>query len=258
MPPPSSKDNQGLLARIASSAEYSIAAALLAVCIVVGGAFWLLRPQESGTEAAPVPAVAVATAPVVDEDAALDDWRRRLGQQFDAIEDQQRQRLAEEEETRRARQRAEDAAAEARRQAELAAQARRAAEAAARERSFLASPAPTAPAVVAATPRPTPTPVPQPSLPVVLEAAIDWSSCQRPNYPALSVNRGEEGVVVVAVDLDASARILNAEVAESSGHARLDRVTLEAVRKCRFTPASENGVAKAATAQVRMTWKLQN
>jgi periplasmic protein TonB len=113
-------------------------------------------------------------------------------------------------------------------------------------------------AVTTTPPRATPTTRAQPTPAAVIEAAIDWSSCQRPGYPALSVTRGEEGVVLVAVDLDANARIVKAEVSQSSGHARLDRVTLEAVRKCRFTPATENGVAKAARADVRLTWKLQN
>ena len=56
---------------------------------------------------------------------------------------------------------------------------------------------------------------------------------------------------------EAEMLILQARVAESSGFARLDRVTLEAVGKCRFAPAREDGVARAATAQVRFTWKLQ-
>lgn len=241
---------RGLLARIAGSAEYSIAAALIAVCLVVGGALWWLQPKE--TESAPAPALSASapTAPAVDERAALDDWKRKLGEQLGAIDEQQRQRAADEE-ARRARQRAEEnAAAEARRQAEQAAQARQQAEA--KARALAAAAKPVAPSASSA-------PQQQPRRqPVIVDAAIDWSSCRRPSYPSLSVNRGEEGVAGIAVDLDAAAQIIQARVAQSSGHARLDRATLEAVRKCRFTPAREDGVAKAATAEVRFTWKLQN
>lgn len=240
---------RGLVARIAGSAEYSIAAALLAVCLVVGGALWWLQPKETETAAAPASSPSAATAPAVDERAALDDWKRKLGEQFGAIDEQQRQRAADED-TRRARQRAEEtAAAEARRQAEQAAQARQQAEA--KARALAAAPKPATPPVPAS-------PAQQRRQPVLVDAAIDWSSCRRPSYPSMSVDRGEEGVAGIAVDLDVAAQIIQARVAQSSGYARLDRATLEAVRKCRFTPAREDGVAKAATAEVRFTWKLQN
>jgi len=239
---------RGLLIRIAGSAEYSIAAALLAVCLVVGGALWWLQPNETETMAAPTPSATAPTAPAADERAALDDWKRKLGEQLGAIDEQQRQRAAEED-ARRARQRAEEnAAAEARRQAEQAAQARQQAEA--KARALASAPKPVAPVATTAAAQPR-------RQPVIVDAAIDWSSCRRPSYPSLSVDREEQGVAAIAVDLDAAAQIIQARVAQSSGHARLDRATLEAVKKCRFTPAREDGVAKAATAEVRFTWKLQ-
>jgi len=247
MSEPASSGSGGLLARIAGSAEYSIAAALILVCAVVGGALFLLRPEEELPAAAPI-ATPTAPAAAVEERAALNDWKRKLGEELGAIDDQQRQRAADDE-ARRARQRAEEAAAaEARRQAEAAAQARAEAEARAREAARASRPA-AAVATVTAPPKP----------PAVIEdAAIDWSSCRRPVYPAASVRRGEEGTVTIAVDVDAAASIRQARVFQSSGHDNLDRATLEAVRRCRFMPAREDGIAKAATAQVRFTWKLQD
>ncbi|PPE71854.1 hypothetical protein C3942_21290 [Solimonas fluminis] len=238
----------GLLARIAQSAEYSIAAALLLVCVVVGASLWWLQPQEpEATETAAVSTTGAA-APAVDEREALDQARRRLGERFSELDEQQRRRAADDE-ARRERQRTEAAAAaDARREAD---RARLQAEAQAREQQ--AAVRATAPAV------PAPAPVPAARRPAeIVDAAIDWSSCRRPSYPAGSVRRGEEGVVVIAADLDASAKVRQTRVAQSSGHEALDRVTLEAVGKCRFSPATEDGVAKAATAQVRFTWKLQN
>lgn len=244
----------GVFARIAGSAEYSIAAALLAVCVVVGGALWLLQPESADVVAAPVAAPTSAVA-AVDEDAALSDWKRRLGEQFSEAEAEQRQRAADEERARRARVVAEQEAAAARRQAEADREAQRRLDATALTAlTALATPRPTVGAPVV---RPTPPPVAAVQ-PTRVAAAIDWSSCEAPRYPALSVSRGEEGVVVIAADLDAAARIVDLRVAESSGHSRLDRVTLEAVRDCRFTPATQNGVPQAATAEVRFTWKLQN
>lgn len=252
----------GLFARIANSAEYSIAAALLAVCVVVGGALWLLQPESDEIVVAPASTPGAQVA-VVDEDAALSDWKRRLGEQFSEAEEQQRERAAQDEQARRARAQAQEEAAAARRQAEAERQAQQRLEAAVAGRQ--STPGPTtsasAPPPQRSTPAPrstprvtvTPTVAPEPALVV---AAIDWSSCELPSYPALSVRRGEEGTVVIAADLDADARLLAARVSQSSGHSKLDRATLDAVRECRFTPALENGVAKAATAEVRFTWRL--
>jgi protein TonB len=244
----SPSSSPGLLARIAQSAEYSIAAALLLVCGVVGASLWWLQPEEQAETEAPAASVAGAAAPAVDEREALDEARRRLGERFSELDEQQRRRLADDE-ARRERQRAEAAAAaDARREAD---QARQQAETRAREQQAAARAA--APAA------PTPAPAPAARRPAeIVDAAIDWSSCRRPGYPAGSVRRGEEGVVVIAADLDASAKIRQTRVAQSSGHEALDRATLEAVGKCRFSAATEDGVAKPATAQVRFTWKLQN
>lgn len=251
--PSSGSGASGLLARIASSAEYSIAAALLVVCLVVGAAFWWLGPseqdaeQESSSSEASSPS---AVAPAEDEQQALNEARKALGERFGAIDEQQRKRAAEDD-ARRERQRSEQAEADARRQSEQASQARQQAEAKAREQAAVSRPAP--PVALAAPAAPAPR---RPA--EIVDAAIDWSSCRRPNYPSGSVRRGEEGVVVIAVDLDAAAKIKQARVSQSSGHEALDRVTLEAVRKCGFSSAREDGVAKASTAEVRFTWKLQN
>ena len=110
-------DTRGILGRIASSAEYSIAAALLAVCVVVGGVLWWLGAQDAATAEDPASARPASTAtPAVDERAAMDEWQRKLGAQLSALDEQQRKQAAEEE-ARKARQRAADeSAAEARRQ----------------------------------------------------------------------------------------------------------------------------------------------
>lgn len=242
----SPSSSPGLLSRIAQSAEYSIAAALLLVCAVVGASLWWLSPPEQDEAELAVAEHNPAAAPAADEREALDEAQRRLGERFSALDEQQRRRTAEEE-SRRERQRAEAAAvADARREAELAVQARQQAEARAREPE--AAPRAAVPAAPASVPK---------RVAEIVDAAIDWSSCRRPQYPAGSVRRSEEGVVVIAADLDAAANIRQTRVAQSSGFETLDRATLEAVSKCRFSPAREDGVAKAAVAQVRFTWKLQ-
>lgn len=62
-----------------------------------------------------------------------------------------------------------------------------------------------------------------------------------PAYPADAIVRGLEGTVMLRLTIDASGRVADVEVVESSGHAELDEAAVEAVRKWRGEPARRNG-----------------
>jgi len=236
---------KGLVAGLGRSAEYSIALALIGVCLVAGGALWLLDSSAPPPASRPAGATAAAGSDgradaSDDEQAALADWKRQLQGDFSEIE-QQQQRRAAEEKAARERQRLEE-------------------ERAARERQRLEQ-------LAAAQRRPAPAPVAPPPPPVVrappraavrTEAAIDWTSCRRPDYPQSSIRRQQEGVVAVAVDLDAAGRVLASRIAESSGHTPLDLAAQRAIEKCRFKPGTLDGLAQASSTQLRFTWQLQD
>jgi len=78
----------------------------------------------------------------------------------------------------------------------------------------------------------------------------------RPVYPAASIRRGEEGLVVIEAHVSADGRVLVARVAESSSHVRLDRAAAQAVRAARFRPARRNGVNVASWVAVRIRFQL--
>jgi protein TonB len=59
----------------------------------------------------------------------------------------------------------------------------------------------------------------------------------KPRYPALSLELNESGTVRVRVQVSAEGRPLEVGLVQSSGHPRLDRAALEAVRQWRFIPA---------------------
>ena len=86
--------------------------------------------------------------------------------------------------------------------------------------------------------------------PVTLAGDLALSCPERPapTYPALSRRLGEEGRVVVRVELDAQGRVENARVATGSGVARLDAAALAAVRTWRCNPARRDGQAVRAVA----------
>ena len=78
----------------------------------------------------------------------------------------------------------------------------------------------------------------------------------QPTYPPEAFRAGEEGTVLVRVDVDASGNPTNVDVARRSGSRELDRAALDAVRKWRFDPAIKDGKPVAASAEVPVEFKL--
>ncbi|HDP23835.1 MAG TPA: energy transducer TonB [Deltaproteobacteria bacterium] len=62
-----------------------------------------------------------------------------------------------------------------------------------------------------------------------------------PDYPRYSNLHRHQGEVVVAYKVDTKGLAFDITIRKSSGHARLDRAAVEAVRQTRFAPARKNG-----------------
>jgi protein TonB len=77
-----------------------------------------------------------------------------------------------------------------------------------------------------------------------------------PRYPAAAQRRGQTGKVVIRVVISADGGVVKAVIEKSSGHALLDDAALEAVRKARFKPYTENGVAYSARADIPIDFVL--
>lgn len=78
----------------------------------------------------------------------------------------------------------------------------------------------------------------------------------RPAYPPAAFRAGDEGTVVVRVDVDANGNATNASVAQGSKSRELDRAAVEAVRNWKFQPAIKGGKPVASTAEVPVEFKL--
>ncbi len=79
---------------------------------------------------------------------------------------------------------------------------------------------------------------------------------QPPAYPADAIVRGLEGTVVLRLTIDASGRVADVEVVDSSGHAELDEAAVEAVRKWRGQPAQRNGRPVASRQLLPIRFRL--
>lgn len=77
-----------------------------------------------------------------------------------------------------------------------------------------------------------------------------------PEYPVAAVRAGDEGTVLVRVEIDAAGKPGNVELAQRSRSRDLDRAALSAVRNWTFEPAIRDGKAVASTVQVPVDFRL--
>ena len=78
----------------------------------------------------------------------------------------------------------------------------------------------------------------------------------KPDYPALSVRRGEQGQVVLNVLIGVDGKAQKAEVAQSSGFERLDAAALATVQRWRYVPGKRSGVPEAMWFKVPLAFVL--
>ena len=79
-----------------------------------------------------------------------------------------------------------------------------------------------------------------------------------PVYPEAAKRRGEQGRVVLRVDVSAGGEAVSVTVLRSSGFSRLDEAAAAAVRQWRFEPAARAGKAVEGTAEVPVLFRLEN
>lgn len=103
-------------------------------------------------------------------------------------------------------------------------------------------------------------PAPQmPAGPVSLssELSVACPHLNAPTYPALSKRLGEEGKLVLRVELDEKGFVNVAHIVNSSGFKRLDEAAMTAVKTWRCTPTVRNGQPVRAVALQPFNFVLQ-
>ncbi|NMG55823.1 energy transducer TonB [Aromatoleum aromaticum] len=79
-----------------------------------------------------------------------------------------------------------------------------------------------------------------------------------PTYPRSSRRRGDEGKVILRVHVLGDGSADAVEVAESSGHSRLDDAAREAVRNWRFVPAQRGEAPVDSWLRVPIVFRLDD
>lgn len=95
-----------------------------------------------------------------------------------------------------------------------------------------------------------------PLLPARLVAGME--SDRPPVYPEMARRRGQQGRVLLQVDVSAQGTPVEVTIAQSSGFASLDDAALRAVQQWRFLPATRGGTPVAAVAEVPVRFRLTN
>src|SRR3546814_11284580 len=85
----------------------------------------------------------------------------------------------------------------------------------------------------------------------------DYLNNPAPRYPVESRRLREQGTVAIKVLVGPEGTVQELKLAESSGHSRLDKAALSAVRKWRFAPAKQAGKPVAAWVNVPIPFVLQ-
>ncbi len=125
------------------------------------------------------------------------------------------------------------------------------------EEEVIAPPSP--PVEMVETSVPEPVPVLAPTGPVTLstELSVTCPELSPPSYPSLSRRLGEEGKLVLRVELDENGHVSTASVVESSSYKRLDEAALSVVKTWRCNPSLRNGQPVRAVALQPFNFVLQ-
>jgi protein TonB len=122
--------------------------------------------------------------------------------------------------------------------------------------------APPPPSVIAPAPPPEPAPAPVAAKPAPVAVTppvfdADYLLNPAPEYPRLARRMGEEGRVILRVLVSAGGAAEEVQIRTSSGHARLDDVARETVRRWKFVPAKRGSEAVAAWVLVPISFRLE-
>ncbi|HEX6843462.1 MAG TPA: energy transducer TonB [Stellaceae bacterium] len=102
------------------------------------------------------------------------------------------------------------------------------------------------------------TPPALPAAPILPPQPISGlGSNRKPDYPMAAKQRGQQGRVVLRVDVSAAGKALSVTVLSTSGYSLLDKAALAAVEHWQFRPATQAGIAVAGAADVPIQFRLE-
>ena len=86
--------------------------------------------------------------------------------------------------------------------------------------------------------------------------SADYLHNPKPIYPPLSRRLGEEGQVLLHVQVSADGEALQVNVKRSSGFKRLDQAAMDVVKRWQFVPAKQGNTAQVSWVDVPLQFSL--
>lgn len=87
-------------------------------------------------------------------------------------------------------------------------------------------------------------------------ALADFSSCEKPRYPEAALANKRSGTVTLGYLIGVDGSVRDSAVRKSSGDPALDEAARLALAKCRFSPATANGVPIEQWETVQYLWVI--
>jgi TonB family protein len=112
-------------------------------------------------------------------------------------------------------------------------------------------------APAASAPTPAPAPLGSPAK-VKKGASVVLDGCARPAYPRAALRQERTGTVTMDFTISVEGAVKEARIRESSGHQDLDQAALESLSKCKFVPATVDGVPVETSSPVKYVWVLKD
>ena len=90
-----------------------------------------------------------------------------------------------------------------------------------------------------------------------IEARLRDESQICPDYPRGARRRGEQGTVVLSLDVDAFGTVISAKVVSTAGYEALDAAAIKAALAAKFVPARVDGRPVSSTILLPLVFSLQ-
>ncbi|PRC93389.1 energy transducer TonB [Solimicrobium silvestre] len=92
--------------------------------------------------------------------------------------------------------------------------------------------------------------------PSVVAAVVDFSTCDKPDYPRNSVRNEEHGTVRIAFLIGLDGRVADSKIEKSSGFRALDAAAKNGLSLCKFKPGTVDGKPQQTWTAVDYVWTL--
>jgi TonB family protein len=94
------------------------------------------------------------------------------------------------------------------------------------------------------------------AVPGIVTPQPDGDRCKPKAYPEAALRRGEQGLVVLAVLVDADGRPMDSKILSSSGSRELDRATMLAYAKCAYKAGTLDGEPARMWTYADHAWEI--